>query len=54
MNVVVSALLDLLEALFVVGAIGSGIVLILTGIEDVRTVLEREAPPAEEPQAPPQ
>ncbi len=51
---VVGALLDVLETLFVVGAIGSGIVLILTGIEDVRTVLERKQPPAEEPQAPPQ
>ncbi len=53
MNVVVRVLLDLLEALFAVGAIGSGVVLMLTGIEDVRTVLEPEESPAPDQPQPP-
>ena len=35
-------LIKILEYMFVAGWIGSAIVLILTGIEDVETLLERE------------
>jgi len=34
-----------LEALFVVGWSGTAIVLLLTGIEDVETLVEKDEPP---------
>ncbi len=47
MNAEVRFLLDLLEALFVIGAIGSALVLILSGIEDTRTVFASNESEAE-------
>jgi hypothetical protein len=38
-------LVKILEWMFVAGWIGSAIVLILTGVEDVETLLEREDEP---------
>ncbi len=42
MNLIVVALVRLLEGMFVVGAIGSCIVLVLSGIEDLRTLFGGE------------
>jgi hypothetical protein len=39
---IVTALVRVLEAMFVVGSLGSFIVLILTGIEDLKMLLGRE------------
>ncbi len=47
MAVVLRILLDLLETIFAVGCVGSAVVLLLTSIEDARTVLEADAPPEE-------
>jgi hypothetical protein len=40
--IVVTVLVRFLEGMFVVGAIGSFVVLILTGIEDLEMLLGRE------------
>lgn len=37
-----TAVIRILEALFVVGAVGSGIVVILTAIEDVKMLFMRD------------
>ncbi len=47
MNWLVTDLIRLLEGVFVVGAIGSGVVLILTTIEDTKTLFGKDEGPAE-------
>jgi hypothetical protein len=42
MSVVVTIVARLLETMFVVGSIGSVAVLVLSGIEDLKTLLGRE------------
>ena len=39
MNVVVTLAIRLLELMFALGAIGSAVVLILSGIEDIETLM---------------
>jgi hypothetical protein len=39
---IVTMLVRILEGMFVVGAIGSAIVIVLTGIEDLKMLLGRE------------
>ncbi len=45
MEEVIRASIDILEVVFAVGMVGSAIVLILSGLEDTRTVLEQDEPP---------
>ena len=40
--IVVTVLVRILESMFVVGAIGSFVVLVLSGIEDLKMLLGRE------------
>jgi hypothetical protein len=42
MSLVVALVARLLESMFVIGSIGSAAVLVLTGIEDLKTLLGRE------------
>ena len=42
MGLLVTILARLLEGMFVIGAIGSFLVLVLSGIEDVKTLFGRE------------
>jgi hypothetical protein len=42
MSVVVTVLARILESMFVIGSIGSLVVLILSGIEDLKMLLGRE------------
>ena len=42
MNAVMSLLIHLTEAMFVVGIIGSAVVVLLTSIEDFKMLFERE------------
>ena len=44
MGVLATAALRVLEVIFVVGWLGSFIVLVLTGIEDVETLMESDDP----------
>ncbi|MFB3917645.1 MAG: hypothetical protein ACE14M_13000 [Terriglobales bacterium] len=44
MGVVVRAGIPVLETLFAVGCFGSAVVLLLSGIEDVRTALQKGKP----------
>lgn len=44
MEELVRALIDVLEVVFAIGMVGSAIVLLLSGIEDTRTVLEEDEP----------
>lgn len=46
MNPVLAVLIQILETLFVIGMIGSGIVILLSGIEDVENLFEEDEPPA--------
>jgi len=42
MGLIVTALVRVLEGMFVVGAIGSVVVLVLSGIEDLKLLFGRE------------
>ena len=42
MSLVVTVVARLLESMFVVGSIGSFVVLVLSGIEDLKTLFGRE------------
>ena len=42
MSLVVTLVARLLEAMFVIGSIGSAAVFVLSGIEDLKTLLGRE------------
>jgi hypothetical protein len=42
MSVVVTVLARILESMFVIGSIGSVVVLVLSGIEDLKMLLGRE------------
>jgi hypothetical protein len=42
MSVVVTVLARILESMFVIGSIGSFVVLVLSGIEDLKMLLGRE------------
>ncbi len=54
MDLLVGLLVRLLEFLFALGWIGSLLVIVLSGVEDVETVFERDpVPPAGEPTLPP-
>ncbi len=44
MSILVRELIDLLEILFFAGWIGALIVVIISGIEDMETVFERDKP----------
>lgn len=44
MDLLFTALIRLLEIMFVVGWAGTAIVLLLTGIEDLETILRRDQP----------
>ncbi|HEY4843902.1 MAG TPA: hypothetical protein VIH78_18170 [Terriglobales bacterium] len=39
---IVTVLVRILEGMFVIGAIGSAVVIVLTGIEDLKMLLGRE------------
>ena len=43
-NVVVRFFIELLEILFAVGLVGSVLVLVMSGVEDMRIILEDEEP----------
>ena len=45
MGWVVTALIRILEAMFVVGALGSTVVLVLSGVEDLKTLFGGEEEP---------
>jgi len=45
MGWVVTALIRILEGMFVVGALGSTVVLVLSGIEDLKTLFGGEEEP---------
>lgn len=45
MGDVVATFVRILEALFAVGMIGSALVILLTTIEDVHVMFEKDAPP---------
>ena len=42
MNILVSALIHVIEAMFVAGLLGSAIVVLLTSIEDFKMLFEKE------------
>jgi hypothetical protein len=42
MNILISALIHLIEAMFVAGVIGSAIVVLLTSVEDFKMLFEKE------------
>jgi hypothetical protein len=44
MNLVVSFLIRVIEAMFVAGILGSAIVVLLTSIEDFKMLFEKEPP----------
>ena len=44
MTALITALIKLLEWLFLIGLAGSAIVLVLTTIEDVETMMEKDEP----------
>jgi hypothetical protein len=44
MNALVSFLIRIIEAMFVIGIIGSSIVVLLTSVEDFRMLFEKETP----------
>ena len=46
MNILVTALIRILEAMFLLGMAGSAVVVLMTMIEDARIMLEKEAPAA--------
>ncbi|MGA7630303.1 MAG: hypothetical protein WCB11_06025 [Terriglobales bacterium] len=41
-RLIVTVLVRILEGMFVIGAIGSAVVIVLTGIEDLKMLLGRE------------
>jgi len=43
MNLLISTLIHLLEAMFIVGIVGSAIVVLLTSVEDFEMLFERAA-----------
>jgi hypothetical protein len=43
MNILVSALIHVVEAMFVAGVLGSSIVVLLTSIEDFKMLFEKES-----------
>jgi hypothetical protein len=45
MGVLVTGAIVCLEAMFVLGWLGTVVVLLLTGIEDVETLMESDKPP---------
>ena len=45
MNLLMTIGIRILEAMFVVGWFGTVIVLLLTGVEDVETLIEKDEPP---------
>lgn len=42
MNILVSALIRVIEAMFIVGILGSSIVVLLTSVEDFKMLFEKE------------
>ena len=46
MNILVTALIRILEAMFLLGMVGSAAVVLETTIEDARIMFERETPAA--------
>ena len=44
MNLLVSILIRIIEVMFVVGVIGSAIVVLLTSVEDFKMLFEKESP----------
>ncbi len=44
MDFLFTALIRLLEVMFVAGWVGTAIVLLLTGVEDLETILRRDQP----------
>jgi hypothetical protein len=45
MNLLMTIGIRILEAMFVAGWFGTVIVLLLTGVEDVETLIEKDKPP---------
>ena len=45
MNLLIAILIRVIEAMFVAGVLGSAIVVLLTSIEDVRMLFEKETSP---------
>jgi len=52
MNFVLVGLIQALEILFIVGGVGSLIVILLAGIEDVETIFNRKEEPEAQPTQP--
>ena len=52
MNVLIMVLVRILETMFLVGLAGSTIVLVLTTIEDMATMLEKDMPASVDAPAP--
>ena len=44
MNLLVSILIRIIEVMFVAGVIGSAIVVLLTSVEDLKMLFEKESP----------
>lgn len=44
MSAIVAAFVHLMEALFLIGMIGSAIVILMSGIEDIHSVVQPEEP----------
>lgn len=44
MSVIVAAFVHLMETLFLIGIIGSAIVILMSGVEDIQTVLQPDEP----------
>jgi len=47
MGTLITGAIVCLEAMFVLGWLGSVVVLVLTGIEDVETLMESDKPPGQ-------
>ncbi len=43
MNILVSALIHAIEAMFIAGVVGSSIVVLLTSVEDFKMLFEKES-----------
>jgi hypothetical protein len=41
---IIGIVIKIMEALFIAGAVGSGVVILLSGFEDIETVIEPDEP----------
>ena len=47
MNKLITVLIELLEGTFCIGLLGSAVVILMTSVEDLRVMLEKEEVPAD-------